>query len=72
MENNAAGAGMGTAGLVGPIGCWDTMATTTDHAVLLIEILVLYFIAPAVLSLFIHSVMKRLGWVRDGDMKLQR
>ena len=72
MTNNAAGAGMGTAGLVGPIGCWDTMAATTDHAVLLIEILLLYFIAPAVLSLFIHSVMKRLGWVRDGDMKLQR
>ncbi|MBO5733197.1 MAG: PTS sugar transporter subunit IIC [Alistipes sp.] len=72
MENNAAGAGMGTAGLVGPIGCWDTMAATTDHAVLLIEILLLYFIAPAVLSLFIHSVMKRLGWVKDGDMKLQR
>ena len=72
MTNNAAGAGMGTAGLVGPLGCWDTMAPTTDHGILLIEIIGLYFIAPAVLSLFFHAIMKRLGWVKDGDMKLQR
>ena len=72
MTNNAAGAGMGTAGLVGPLGCWDTMAPTTDSGILLIEIIGLYFIAPAVLSLFFHAVMKRLGWVKDGDMKLQR
>lgn len=71
MSNNAAGAGMGTSGLVGPIGCWDTMAATTDHGILLAEIIGLYLIAPAVLSLFFHSIMKRLGWVKDGDMKLQ-
>ena len=72
MTNNAAGAGMGTSGLVGPIGCWDSMAATTDHTLLLIEIVGLYFIAPAILSLAIHLMMKRLGWVKDGDMKLQR
>ena len=72
MTNNAAGAGMGTAGLVGPLCCWDTLAPTTDHGILLIEIIGLYFIAPAVLSLFFHAIMKRLGWVKDGDMKLQR
>ena len=72
MTNNAAGAGMGTAGLVGPLGCWDTMAPTPDHGILLAEIIGLYFIAPAVLSLFFHAIMKRLGWVKDGDMKLQR
>ena len=71
MTNNAAGAGMGTAGLVGPLGCWDTMATT-DHSLLLIKIIGLYFIAPAILSIFFHFIMKRLGWVKDGDMKLQR
>ena len=71
MSNNAAGAGMGTAGLVGPLGCWDTMSPTTDHAVLLAEIIGLYIIAPAVLSLIFHLIMKKLGWVEDGDMKLQ-
>jgi uncharacterized membrane protein len=72
MTNNAAGAGMGTSGLVGPIGCWDSMAATTDHTLLLTEIIGLYFVAPAVLSLAIHYVMKRLGWVKDGDMALKR
>ena len=71
MTNNAAGAGMGTAGLVGPLVCWDTMAATTDHGILLAEIIGLYFIAPAVISLLFHFIMKRLGWVKDGDMKLQ-
>jgi len=72
MTNNAAGAGMGTAGLVGPLGCWDTMSATTDHTLLLVEIIGLYFVAPAILSLMFHFIMKRLGWVKDGDMKLQR
>ena len=72
MENSAAGAGMGTSGLVGPIGCWDTMASSTDHTLLIAEIVGLYFIAPAILSLLIHFVMRRIGWVKDGDLKLQR
>lgn len=72
MTNNAAGAGMGTAGLVGPINCWDTMSATTPHTELLVEIICLYFIAPAFLSLLFHLIMRRLGWVNDGDMKLNR
>ena len=71
MTNNAVGAGMGTAGLVGPLGCWDTMVSTTDQSILIAEIIVLYFIAPAVLSLCFHFIMKRLGWVKDGDMKVR-
>ncbi len=72
MTNNAAGAGMGTAGLVGPLGCWDTMAATTPHGILITEIIGLYFIAPAVISLLIHNMMKHLGCVKDGDMKILR
>ena len=71
MTNNAAGAGMGTSGLVGPLGCWDTMASTTDHTLLLAEIIGLYFVAPAILSLFFHAIMKKFGWVKNGDMKLK-
>lgn len=70
MTNNAAGAGMGTAGLVGPLGCWDTMSAAADHGILIIKIIGLYFVAPAILSLFFHFITKRMGWVKDGDMKL--
>jgi uncharacterized membrane protein len=72
MENSAEGAGMGTSGLVGPIGCWDTMSAGISDSLLLAEIVGLYFIAPAVISLIIHLVMKRLGWVKPGDMALRR
>lgn len=72
MTNNAAGAGMGTAGLVGPINCWDTMSATMPHGELLASIIGLYFVAPALLSLLFHLIMKRLGWVKDGDMRLKR
>ena len=72
MTNSPAGAGMGTAGLVGPIGCWDSMSATMDSGVLISEIIILYFIAPAMLSLLFHAIMVRLGWVKSGDMKLQR
>ncbi|MBQ8493227.1 MAG: PTS sugar transporter subunit IIC [Alistipes sp.] len=72
MTNNAAGAGMGTAGLVGPINCWDTMSGTMPDGELIAIIVGLYFVAPAVLSLIFHVIMKRLGWVKDGDMVLQR
>lgn len=72
MTNSPAGAGMGTAGLVGPFGCWDSMLATTDPMVLIAEIIGLYFVAPALLSLLFHFIMKRLGWVKDGDMALKR
>lgn len=72
MTNSPAGAGMGTAGLVGPIGCWDTMSATMDGGVLMAEIVGLYFVVPAILSLIIHAIMVRRGWVKPGDMKLQR
>lgn len=72
MTNSAAAAGMGTSGLVGPIGCWADMSATTDHTLLLAEIVGLYFVAPAVISLLIHYAMKRAGWVKAGDMLLQR
>ena len=72
MINSAEGAGMGTSGLVGPIGCWDAMSESVSHSLLLAEIVGLYFIAPAVISLLIHLAMTRLGWVKPGDMTLQR
>ena len=39
MTNNASGAGMGTAGLVGQFMTWETMSSTETHFVLIIKIL---------------------------------
>lgn len=72
MTNNALGAGMGTSGLVGPIAAFAEMTEAGAEAgPLLAKIIILYFIAPAALSLIIHMAMKRLGWVKNGDMKIE-
>ena len=71
MTNNALGAGMGTAGLVGPLASYATMsAQGVVTSVLMIKIAIIYFIAPACICLMIHSLMKKLGWVKAGDFKL--
>ena len=73
MTNNALGAGMGTAGLVGPFAAFATMSDAGASAGSLVtKIICLYFIAPALISLAIHYAMKALGWVKPGDMKLNQ
>ena len=70
MACTPTGAGMGTSGLVGQFGTWDAMCATTSPWVLLVEMALVHFILPAVLSLLFHLLFKKLGWVKEGDMKL--
>lgn len=71
MTNNATGSGMGTAGLVGQINAYqDMVAGGTDATIVLIEIILMHFVAPAVLSILIAAFMRRRKWIKDGDMKL--
>ena len=73
MTNNALGAGMGTAGLVGPLATYATMSVAgAASGPLVVKIICLYFLAPAVISLLINGVLKRIGWIRPGDMKLHQ
>lgn len=72
LVNNPSGSGMGTSGLVGPImGFQEMTAAGTSAVVALLEILLMYFVAPAVLSLFFSETMRKLGWIKKGDMKLE-
>lgn len=71
MTNNATGSGMGTAGLVGQITTFQTMVAE-GHApeIVLLEIILLHFILPAVLSFGISEFMRKKNWINEGDMKL--
>lgn len=71
MANNATGSGMGTAGLVGQIMTWQTMVPNEGAVLVLIKILLLHFILPGLISLFLANCMRKLGWIKDGDMKLE-
>ena len=70
MNNNAVGSGMGTAGLVGQIMTYQVMAPEEGAAVVLIKIAVMHFILPTLLSLGISELMRKKGWIKFGDMKL--
>ena len=70
MTNNASGAGMGTSGLVGQFMTWQTMAPTTNHIILLINILLLHFILPAIICLLVAHILRKKNLIKDGDMKL--
>ncbi len=67
LECTGVSAGMGTCGLVGPIG----IISATPHTPMMwIGTVLLCLIAPAGLSLFFNEILRRLGWVKTGDMAL--
>jgi len=71
MTSNATGSGMGTAGLVGPLMTWQVMSATEPGFIVLGKILLLLFILPAVVSLAVSEFMRKKGWIKPGDMKLE-
>lgn len=60
-------AGMGTCGLVGPIGLLSSMGSNSNTW---IGIFVVCFIAPAILSCAFDSAFRKLGFVKFGDQTL--
>ena len=65
MQNNAPGAGMGTSGLIGQINTIAVMGIESWW-----KIALLHFLFPATLSLVISQIMRKKGWIKEGDMKL--
>ncbi|MCK7675500.1 PTS transporter subunit IIC [Corynebacterium pygosceleis] len=72
MENNPAGSGMGTSGLVGQLMTWSVMSPDHEALPLALMILGLNIVGPAVLVLAVSEGMRRRGWIRPGDMALAR
>lgn len=71
MTSNATGSGMGTAGLVGPIMTFQTMTGAgVPWTIVLLEILGVYFLAPAAICLAVSEFMRKRGWIQFGDLKL--
>ncbi len=67
LQCSGVSAGMGTCGLVGPIGI---IADTANSAMKWVGIALLCVVLPAVLSIIFNEIMRKLGWVKTGDMKL--
>lgn len=67
LECTGINAGMGTCGLVGPIG---VVMSTENTAMMWIGILVSCFVLPAVLSFVFNEILRKIGLVKTGDMKI--
>jgi len=72
MTNNPAGSGMGTCGFVGQITTFQTMTFEgVDAWIVTLEIVAMHFVLPALVSFFFSETMRKLKWIKDGDMKLE-
>ena len=77
MNGAPVSSGMGTCGLVGQIGVYtgwvNDVAAGTKAAITAFDwlgLVLISFVLPALLALLIHAVVRRLGCVKDGDLKL--
>lgn len=70
MENGVGVAsGMGTCGLVGPIGVMASEGFGSVKSY--VGMILVCFVLPAVLTPLIAYPMRKLGWIKDGDLKLK-
>ena len=77
MNGAAVSSGMGTCGMVGPIGVYtgwvSDVASGVKAAVTPWDwagMVLLCFVLPAVLSVLFCEIERRLGWIKEGDLKL--
>jgi uncharacterized membrane protein len=70
MTSTPAGSGMGTAGLVGVIETFTAMSATQSWWIVLLKIMAIDIVAPALICLLISELMRKKGWIKLGDLKL--
>jgi uncharacterized membrane protein len=77
MYGAAINSGMGTCGLLGPIGIilgWYDGANGYPYEVTALNwvgLILVCFVLPIVLSLVFDFILRKVGLVKDGDMKLE-
>lgn len=72
LENTAIGSGMGTSGFVGQFGTVEAMEKLGYSGVAIYgPILITHFLLPALLAWGIASLLRRMGWIKPGDLKLE-
>ena len=71
LTSTPVGSGMGSAGFVGQFAAYESMVSqgmTSAYSIFLIVLM--HFVLPAVLTLLFSEIMRKVGWIREGDMKL--
>ena len=77
MNGEAIASGMGTCGLVGQIGVYtgwlNDIAAGTKAGISAMDwigLILICFVLPAVLTLIFGQIFRKLGWIKENDLKL--
>ena len=77
MDGAPVASGMGTCGLVGQIGVYtgwiNDIADGSKTAITAFDwlgLILICFVLPAILAPIFGQIERRLGWIKDGDLKL--
>ena len=78
MNGTPVSSGMGTCGMVGPIGVYTGWINDVDAGIKAsitgfdwIGLVLISIVLPAVFSYIFYLVFKKIGWIKDGDMKIK-
>ncbi len=72
MVSTPVGSGMGSAGFVGQIAAFGAMTEAGMSTwMAFLQIAIMHFILPALLTLGVSEFMRKKGWIREGDMALK-
>ncbi|MDO5062961.1 MAG: PTS sugar transporter subunit IIC [Peptostreptococcaceae bacterium] len=71
MQNTPIGSGMGTSGFVGQFGTYQAMSEAgVSPATIFLYIGILHILLPAALTLFFAKILRKMGWIKGNDLKL--
>ena len=71
FHNIPIASGMGTSGFVGQFGTVTAMSNLGVTGIkVYLGIFLLHFLLPAIITLLVAKVMRKKGWIKDGDLKL--
>ena len=82
MNGAPVNSGMGTYGLCGQIGVWTGWLSPVEKAVEMgataitpaamdwIGLVLICFVLPAILSTVFCEILRKMGWIKEGDLKL--
>ena len=77
MNGSPVSSGMGTCGFVGQIGVYtgwlSDIAAGTKAAITTMDwigLVLICFVLPAILSLLFCEILRKIGWIKEDDLKL--
>jgi len=78
MNGPAISSGMGTCGLVGPIGVYTGWLNDVQQGIMSgitmmdwVALILVCFVLPAVICWVLGKVLRRIGWIKENDLKLE-